>query len=106
MATISRATPCLSITGGAKDRLPVFRTELVKAVTCAALDEARRSGGFLLFAYVIMPDHIHVLTNGALKPSNTLRFINGIISHRVIGYLKEGEHKASLEKLRVGKNSK
>ena len=106
MATISRGTPCLSITAVTKDRLPVFRTELIKAVTCAALDEARRSGGFLLFAYVIMPDHIHVLTNGALKPSNTLRFVKGIISRRVIGYLKEGGHQTSLEKLRVGTQSK
>jgi len=106
MATILRDAPCLSITAVAKDRLPVFRTELIKAVTCAALDEARQSGGFLLFAYVIMPDHIHVVTDGALKPSNTLRFAKGIISRRVIGYLKEGDHRVSLEKLRVGMNSK
>ena len=106
MATISRDTPCLSITAVARHRLLVFRTELIKAVTCAALDEARRSGGFLLFAYVIMPDHIHVLTNGARKPSDTLRFVNGIISHRVIGFLKEGKYETSLEKLRVEKKSK
>jgi REP element-mobilizing transposase RayT len=53
------------------------------------LDEARHSAGFALFAYVIMPDHLHLITDGALEPSDTLRFVNGISSHRVISYLKE-----------------
>ncbi len=54
MATISRDTPCLSITSVARGRLPVFRTDAIKKITCAALDEARRSGGFAMFAYLIM----------------------------------------------------
>ncbi len=37
-----------------KDRLPVFRTEALARVACAAMDEGRRSGGFSLFAYVII----------------------------------------------------
>jgi hypothetical protein len=56
MATISRDTPCLSITSVARDRLPVFRTDTIKKIACAALDEARGSGRFAIFAYVIMPD--------------------------------------------------
>jgi REP element-mobilizing transposase RayT len=89
MATISRDNPCLSITSVAHDRLPVFRTDAMKKVVCAALDEARHSGGFAIFAYVIMPDHLHVITDGALMVSDTLRFLNGVSSHRVICYLKE-----------------
>jgi hypothetical protein len=54
MTTISKDSPCLSITTVALNRLPVFRTERLKAIACAALDEARRSGGFVLFAYVIL----------------------------------------------------
>jgi REP element-mobilizing transposase RayT len=100
MATISRDNPCLSITSVAHDRLPVFRTDALKKIVCAALDEARRSGGFAIFAYVIMPDHVHVITDGTLKPSDTLRFLNGISSHRVICYLKENNYTASLAKLR------
>ncbi len=65
-----------------------------------ALDEARRSGGFALFAYVIMPEHLHVLADGTLQASETLRYINGILSRRVIGYLKQGGFTTSLEKLR------
>jgi putative transposase len=98
--TISRDSPCLSITAGAKDRLPVFRTDSIKTIFSAALDEARRSAGFLIFAYVIMPDHLHVITSGARKPSDTLRFIKGVASRRIIQHLKDGSFHASLEKLR------
>jgi REP element-mobilizing transposase RayT len=101
MTKISKDEPCLYITTVARDRLPVFRTDGLKAIACGALDEARRSGGFALFAYVIMPEHLHALTGGTLKASETLRYINGILSHRVIGYLKEGGSTASLDKLRA-----
>ena len=100
MATISRDNPCLSITSVAHDRLPVFRTDALKKIVCAALDEARHSGGFAIFAYVIMPDHLHIIADGTLKVSDTLRFLNGISSHRVINYLKENNHTTSLAKLR------
>ena len=53
--TISIDNPCLFITAVAKDRLAVFRTDAMKMITCAAIDEARNSSGFLLFAYVVMP---------------------------------------------------
>ena len=55
--TISKDDPCLFITAVAKDRLPVFQTDAIKIITCKAIDEARKSCGFLLFAYVIMPVH-------------------------------------------------
>src|SRR5215470_1584643 len=108
MATISRDTPCLSITSVARDRLPVFRTEAIKKIAASALDEARHSGRFAIFAYVIMADHLHliIITDGARKPSETLRFINGIAGHRVIGYLKEGGYTSSLEKLRETKKTR
>ena len=100
MATISRDAPCLSVTSVVRDRLLVFRKDVMKQIMCAALDEACHSGGFSIFAYVIMPDHLHIVTDGARKPSDTLRFINGITSHRVIGYLKENNYRTSLAKLR------
>ena len=105
VVTISRDSPCLSITAVTKDRLPVFRTDAIKAILCAGLDEARRSGGFLIFAYVIMPDHLHIITSGARKPADTLRFIKGVASHRIIQHLKEGGFDRSLEKLRGAKKA-
>ncbi len=100
MHTISRDSPCYYLTSVAKDRLPVFRTDEIKLVTCAALDEARRSGGFAFYAYVIMEDHLHVITDSSLSASRTLQFINGIVSRRVIDYLKLHNYETSLEKLR------
>jgi putative transposase len=100
MHVISRDSPCYYLTSVAKDRLPIFRTDEIKLITCASLDEARRSGKFALYAYVIMPDHPHVLTDSTLSPSRTLQFINGITSRRIIDYLKENKFEASLKKLR------
>jgi len=80
--------------------LPVFRQDKIKTIVCAAIDEARRSGKFALYAYVIMLDHIHATTDSSLSSAKTLRFINGIIGRRVIDYLKESGHSASLIKLR------
>jgi len=100
MHTISRDTPALYLTSVAKDRLPVFRTDAIKLITCAALDEARNSGGFSIYAYVIMPNHLHVITDLTLIPSKILQFINGIVSRRVIDHLKEHGHNASLRKLK------
>lgn len=100
MHIISRDTPALYLTAVAKDHLPVFRTDAIKLITCAALDEARRSAGFSIYAYVLMPDHLHAITDGHLKPSEVLRYLKGIISRRVIDHLKAHGHNASLQKLR------
>jgi putative transposase len=100
MHVISRDSPCYFLTSVAKDRLLVFRTDAIKDIACKALDEARKSGQFALYAYVIMPDHLHLITDSARSSEDTLRFINGIMSHRVIGHLKEKGHEVSLLKLR------
>ena len=100
MHTISRDTPALYLTAVAKDRLAVFRTDTIKTITCNALDEARKSAKFSIYAYVIMPNHLHAVTDCFLKPSKILQYINGIISRRVIDHLKEHGHNSSLQKLR------
>jgi len=99
MHLISRDSPCYYLTSVAKDRLPVFRTSEIKTVTCAALDEARNSGRFALYAYIVMPDHLHVITDSTLSASRTLQFINGIISRRIIAFLKDHDYETSLRKL-------
>jgi REP element-mobilizing transposase RayT len=72
----------------------------MKVIACAALDEARRSGKFALYAYVIMPDHLHVVTDSSLTPARTLQFINGITGRRIIDHLKANALESSLQKLR------
>jgi len=68
-------------------------------IACAAFDEARRSGKFAVYAYVVMPDHVHVVTDSAISPAKTLRFINGISAHRIIEYLKANCFEKALKKL-------
>jgi REP element-mobilizing transposase RayT len=60
MFAISQDSPAYYLTSVTNSRLPVFRTDKLKQATCAALDEARKSSGALFFAYVIMPDHLHI----------------------------------------------
>ena len=98
---ISRDSPAFYLTAVTKDRLPVFRTEAVARLVCSAIDEARRSGDFLIFAYVLMLDHLHLVTHGSRESKDIHRFVNGIVSRRVIDFLKEYGHKDSLKKLRV-----
>ena len=96
---ISHDTPALYITVVTKDRLPVFRTDNMKQVLCNALDEARNSARLLLFAYVIMFDHFHLLASRPSTTSEVLRVLKGISARRVINYLKENGHDRSLAKL-------
>lgn len=54
----------------------------------------------MIFAYVVMLDHYHIITNGTLKPSDILRYLNGKAARRVINYLKENGFESSLDKLK------
>ena len=47
-----------------------------------------------------MPDHLHVISEGEKKAAVVLRFINGIISRRIIPHLKAKDHDTSLQTLR------
>jgi putative transposase len=97
---VSRDSPSLYITAVPTNRLPVFRTDPIKIITCRAVDRARRSCGFRLLAYVVMPDHLHLLTDSPGAASEVLRYVKGTIAHDVIGYLKRQGYEGSLRKLR------
>lgn len=101
MFTISRTTPAYFLTSVTHDRLPIFQTAKRAQIACEALDEARRSANILIFAYALMHDHLHVITGSSRSIADTLRFTNGIIARRIIGYLKEQGHEQSLSKLRI-----
>lgn len=96
---ISQDSPVLYITVVTKDRLPVFRKDAIKEVVCRALDEARQSAGILVFAYVAMVDHLHLLTSRPSTTSEVLRVLKGLTARRVIDYLKVNNHFTSLAKL-------
>ena len=101
MARPTFDTPFYFITSVTHHRLKVFRTDLFKQILCNALNEVRTSSGMLLFAYAIMPDHMHVITDGKRSPSDTLRFLNGITARRIIDHLKQNGPEESLRKLQL-----
>jgi REP element-mobilizing transposase RayT len=105
MFQVSRDTPAYYLTSVAHNRLPVFQSDKIKQIVCDALDEARRSGGIMIFAYVIMLDHTHLLTDSTREIKDVLRFLNGISARRVINYLKENNFISSLEKLRIAERA-
>src|SRR5882724_8467900 len=96
---MSHDSPVLYITLVTKDRLPVFRSDQMKEVLCRAIDETRNSAGLLLFAYVIMLDHLHLLTSRPSTTSDVLRVMKGLTARRVIDYLKANNYLSSLAKL-------
>src|SRR5580765_2048329 len=100
MIQITRDKPCYYLTSVAHNRLPVFQKDLIKQIVCDAWSEARKSGEILIFAYVIMPDHGHIITDGHRSISDVLRFTNRIAAKRVLDYLKENSYESSLAKLR------
>lgn len=101
MTRISFDTPCYFFTSVTHRRLPVFRTDKFKELLCSALNEARNSSGMLYFAYAIMPDHFHIVTDGKRSPSESLRYLNGVTARRIIDHLKKNGPEASLAKLRL-----
>ena len=109
MFQISRDRPAYYLTSVTHNRLPIFRFDEFKKVVVDAFEEARSNHKFLIFAYVIMLDHTHVLTDNAHEIKTILQYLNGISAHRVIQKLKADGHETSLAKLRIaerGQNHK
>ena len=100
MVQVSFNSPFYYFTSVAKDRLPIFQTDKFKYLLCQALDDARRTSQMLYFAYVIMLDHLHIITDGKRSPSDSLRYINGVSARKIIDHLKENGPSSSLEKLK------
>jgi REP-associated tyrosine transposase len=101
MFQVSRDNPAYYLTSVTHNRLPVFQKDEIKKIVCEAFSEARRSGGIMIFAYVLMPDHTHLLTDNARDIKDVLRFMNGVSAKRVIDHLKSNGFETSLAKLRI-----
>lgn len=102
---VSKDTQAYYLTAVTKDRLPIFRTEVFARIVCNAINESRSKHGFLIFAYVIMLDHLHLVTDSKFKPSEIQRLINGIVGKRILDYLKANNLADSLTKLKIDQRS-
>jgi REP element-mobilizing transposase RayT len=101
MFKVTRDNPAYYLTSVTHHRLPVFQHDAIKQIVCRAFEEARKNHRLKLFAYVIMPDHTHVVTDSVHAIADTLRYLNGVSAKRVIDHLKEHGFESSLAKLRI-----
>ena len=101
MFQVSRDNPAYYLTSVAHKRLPIFQKDAIEQVVCDAFNEARKSGGIMIFAYVIMPDHTHLLPDNAREMKDVLCFMNGVLANKVVKHLKEHGYECSLAKLRI-----
>ena len=59
---------------------------------CEALDKARTAVGFQLWAYVVMPEHVHILVYPGDVPERMSAFLQAVkepIARKAIRYLKD-----------------
>ena len=106
MFQISRDNPAYYLASVSHDRLPIFQKDEMKEIIVDAFNEARTSAGGLIFAYVIMIDHTHVLTDSSRPIREVLRYLNGISAKRIIDHLKSNGYESSLAKLRIHEREK
>lgn len=88
-------------------RVPIFRSEKICQFFIDVLQETREENPFKLIGYVIMPDHIHLILNPIVCDISLVgKALKGKSARRTIDWLKEENHKSSLEKLALPKAQK
>ena len=94
----------LFITGNVAHRVPLFRLwPEANKIFIDNLDFYRRKYGFLVYGYVVMPDHYHLLV--ALKPgtslNNLLRDFKSFVGRQIVEGLDQSRRTDLLERFRV-----
>ncbi|MFN2498806.1 MAG: transposase [Pyrinomonadaceae bacterium] len=64
-----------------------------------SLERSARVRRVLIFANVIMLDHLHLLTNQPKTSAEVLRYLKGITARRTIDHLRQNNFQSSLAKL-------
>lgn len=87
-------TPCdvRFLTFSCNRRLPLFESTWAKDIFVSHLAHVRSRLGFQLFAYVVMPDHVHMLIHPEVEIA-TVR--------RILSALKTRTSRVILERLRM-----
>jgi putative transposase len=84
-------------------RRPFLKSERSCRWLADALDAARAAHDFDLFAYVFMPEHVHVIVcprNREYAMAAILKSIKQSVARRAVAYLREHDP-ASLDRIRV-----
>ena len=84
-------------------RIPQFEREPLVSLFLSSLDQARDACKFHLWAFVVMPDHVHLLiwpTEPVYRMDRILTAIKKPASHLCLSWLREHDERA-LARLRV-----
>ena len=65
------------ITFSCHNRLPYLDSPKSKEILEQVIERTRRTHNFLIYAYVLMPEHLHLLLSEPKNLSSTLRVIKG-----------------------------
>jgi putative transposase len=76
------------ITFSCHNRLPYLDSPKTKEILEHVIERTRRSHNFVLYAYVLMPEHVHLLLSEPKNLSSTLRVIKGESSKLLKGSRK------------------
>ena len=87
------------VTGNVNKRRPIFHDPAMARALLEECQKHRAERSCKLIAFVVMPDHFHLISDSEKKPAKVLQFVNGIVSRRVIDFLKQHGHGSSLKKL-------
>jgi putative transposase len=81
------------ITTSAVQRAHVFRRDVIKRILVDSLNTGRILGQYQLFAFVIMPNHVHIIVRclGSYAPSDLVREFKKATSNLIISHY-EAEH--------------
>ena len=83
-------------------RVPIFKSPVICQLFIDALAEIREKHPFKLIAYVIMPDHVHLIVNPLNCDIELIgKELKGISARKIIYWLKENGHLVSLDKLKL-----
>jgi REP-associated tyrosine transposase len=90
-------------------RLPLLSRDRTRQWVIEALDAARQRLDFALWAYVIMPEHIHLLIHPrqtTYRMAHILAALKRPVSVQAKGYLQEGGHTEWLRRLTVSERGR
>lgn len=88
-------------------RLPLLAPESAKSIFISGLDQARRKHDFEVHAYVLMPEHVHLLINPKQYPYSISTILHSIKtkSSRLILNSLERSDPSMIEKLLVSRQN-
>lgn len=84
------------------DRMKIFKSDKCCEIFIEVLKEIKEKHPFKLVAYVIMPDHVHLIVNPLeCEINKVLMKLKGKSAKLIIDWLKENSYQTSLEKLAI-----